>query len=291
MASPHVMTSQMKSRFPAAILSFFCALTAVLPAQAAGAVANLRLYAIDCGRIRVSDMSAFSDTGELDGKPATVVASCFLVRHPKGTLLWDTGLSDRLAGTEGAESGIFKLSVTKGLIDQLETIGITPSEVTYLAFSHLHFDHTGNANAFASATWILNKDELAWAEATPAPSGVDPSSFEAVKTAKSRTIEGDYDVFGDGSVQILKTPGHTPGHGVLEVKLRKSGVVILSGDLYHSRANRRLKRVPRINVGRADTLASIDRVEAIVKNTKGRFIVQHDLEDFATLPRFPAFLE
>jgi N-acyl homoserine lactone hydrolase len=286
------MTLQTKSWFPLAALSLFFSLTAVLPAQAAEAVANVRLYAIDCGRIRVSDMSAFSDTGELDGKPATVVDSCFLIRHPKGNLLWDTGLSDRLVENKGGvESGIFKLNVTKGLIDQLKTIEITPSDVTYLAFSHLHFDHTGNANAFASATWILNKDEMAWAEAAPTPSGVDPSSFEVSKTAKTRAIDGDYDVFGDGSVLILKTPGHTPGHGVLEVKLRKSGVVILSGDLYHSRANRRFKRVPRINVERADTLASIDRIEAIVKSTKARFIVQHDLEDFAGLPRFPAFLE
>jgi len=286
------MTWQMKRWFPVAALSFFFSLTAALPARAAEAVANVRLYAIDCGRIRVSDMSAFSDTGELDGKPATVVDSCFLVRHPKGTLLWDTGLSDRLAeNKDGVESGVFKLSVTKGLIDQLKTIDIAPSEVTYLAFSHLHFDHTGNANAFASATWILNKDEIGWAEAAPTPFGVDPNSFEIGKAAKTRMIDGDYDVFGDRTVQILKTPGHTPGHGVLEVKLRKSGVVILSGDLYHSRANRRYKRVPRINVGRADTLASIDRIEAIVKSTKARFIVQHDVEDFATLPRFPAFLE
>jgi len=146
------MTLRIKRRFPVA-LSFLFSLIAVLPARAAEAVANVRLYAIDCGRIRVSDMSAFSDTGELDGKPATVVDSCFLVRHPKGTLLWDTGLSDRLAeNKDGVENGVFKLSVTKGLIDQLKTIDIAPSEVTYLAFSHLHFDHTGNANAFASAT-------------------------------------------------------------------------------------------------------------------------------------------
>ena len=286
------MTPQMKRWFPAAAVPFFFSAVAMLPARAASVVANVRLYAIDCGRIRVSDMGAFADTGELDGKPASVVASCFLIRHPKGTLLWDTGLSDKLAENRGGvENGIFKLSVTKGLIDQLKTIGITPREVTYLAFSHLHFDHTGNANAFDASTWILNKDEIAWAEATPTPLGVDPESFAAGRTAKTQMIDGDYDVFGDGSVRILKTPGHTPGHGVLEIKLRKSGVVILSGDLYHSRANRRFRRVPRINVGRADTLASIDRIEAIVRNTKARFVVQHDVNDFASLPRFPAFLE
>jgi len=125
---------------------------------------------------------------------------------------------------------------------------------------------------------LRDKRSLAYSVTSFSVEGVDPGSFAASRTANRRTIDGDYDVFGDGSVQILKTPGHTPGHGVLEVKLRKSGAVILSGDLYHSRENRKFKRVPRINVERADTLASIDRIERIVKNTRARFIVQHDAE-------------
>jgi glyoxylase-like metal-dependent hydrolase (beta-lactamase superfamily II) len=275
----------------AATLPFALA-AAYRPARAADPVKDVRLYAIDCGRILVSDMGAVADTGEYDGKPVSVVASCYLIRHPKGTLLWDTGLSDNLAESkDGVQNGIFKLSVTKGLIDQLKSIGVTPSEVTYVAFSHLHFDHTGNANAFASATWILNEDEIAWAETTPTPLGVDPGSFSTRKAAMTQMINGDHDVFGDGTVRILKAPGYTPGHGVLEVKLRKSGYVTLSGDLYHTRENRKFKRVPRINTERADTLASMDRVERIVKNTRARFMAQHDVKDFEGMPRFPAFLE
>src|SRR6266478_2352785 len=235
-------------------------LLAVAPgaARAESPVSSVRLYAIECGHMDVQDMGVFADTGEYDGKTGPLAVTCYLIRHPKGTLLWDTGLSDKLAENKcGVENGIFKLSVTKGLVDQLKTIDISPSEITFLAFSHLHFDHTGNANAFDSSTWILNKDEIAWAEATPTPLGVAPDSFAASRTAKTQMIDGDHDVFGDGSVRILKTPGHTPGHGVLEVKLRKSGVVILSGDLYHSRANRKFKRVvpcqnsvPRLDDGR-----------------------------------------
>jgi len=104
-------------------------------------------------------------------------------------------------------------------------------------------------------------------------------------------IDADDDVFGDGSVRILKAPGHTPGHQVLELKLAKAGVVILSGDLYHSEDNRKFKRVPTINVERADTLASIDRIEKIVHNTHARFVIQHDPRDFAALPKFPAYLD
>jgi len=262
------------------------------PALAANPVEDVRLYAIECGRIDVKDLGAFADTGEYDGQSGTLTVSCYLIRHPKGTLLWDTGLSDKLAEDKaGIDLGGFKLTVVKPLIDQLKSIEVTPADVTHLAVSHFHFDHTGNANTFGASTWIINRAELAWAGSTPTPFGVDPSTFSASKTVKTRLIDGDFDVFGDGSVRILKTPGHTPGHGVLAVKLKKSGVVILSGDLYHTHENRTLRRVPGFNYERADTLASMDRVEKIVKNTKARFIVQHDGKDVASLPKFPAYLE
>lgn len=262
------------------------------PARAANPVKDVRLYAIECGRLDVKDMGAFADTGEYDGQSGTLTVSCYLIRHPKGTLLWDTGLSDKLAENKaGVDVGAFKLTVVRPLIDQLKSIEVTPADVTHLTVSHFHFDHTGNANAFDASTWIINKSELAWAESTPTPFGVDPSTFSASKTVKTQLIDGDFDVFGDGSVRILKTPGHTPGHGVLAVKLKKSGVVILSGDLYHTHKNRTLKLVPGFNYERADTLASMDRVEKIVKNTKARFIVQHDGRDVASLPKFPAYLE
>ena len=262
------------------------------PARAEDPVKEVRLYAIECGRIDFKDMGSFADTGEYDGKPGTLTVSCYLIRHPKGTLLWDTGLSDKLAENKaGADDGGFKFTVERPLIDQLKSIDVTPADVTHVAFSHFHVDHTGNANAFGASTWIINKAELAWAESTPTPYGVDPKTFSSSKTAKTKLIDGDFDVFGDGSVRILKTPGHTPGHGVLAVKLKKSGVVILSGDLYHTHENRLFKRVPAFNYERADTLASIDRVEKIVKNTKAHFIVQHDRRDVATLPKFPAYLE
>lgn len=160
-----------------------------------------------------------------------------------------------------------------------------------MAFSHLHFDHTGNANAFAGSTWIMNRAEIAWASATPAPAPVMQDSISAFKTAKSQMIDGDHDVFGDGTVRILRTPGHTPGHQSLLLKLKKSGVVLLSGDLYHFRDNRKAGRVPVVNTERADTLASMARIEKIIANTKARFIIQHDVQDLKALPKLPAFLE
>jgi len=268
------------------------ALAAAAPLRAADPAGEIRLYALDCGYATAKDGGFLSDTGEYDGKPVAVVVPCFLIRHPKGTLLWDTGLSDKIAETlNGVETDGFHMSMAKTLASQLKALGLSASDVTYVAFSHLHFDHTSNANAFGASTWIMNGSELKWAMGTPTPFGVDPASFSAYSGAKNQVIDGDHDVFGDGTVRILKTPGHTPGHQVLQVQLRKSGTVILSGDLYHLRDNRKFRRIPTFNSSRAETLASIDRIEEIVKSTKARFVVQHDPNDFAALPRFPAYLE
>ena len=263
----------------------------LMPAWAADAVKEVRLYALDCGRIQLKDMGMFSDTGEYDGKPGTLVDPCWVIRHPKGTLLWDTGLGDTMAENKnGVDIDIGHMQVDVTLLDQLKAIGLTPADITYLSISHAHFDHTGNANEFPNATWILNRAEVAWAETRP-NQFVDPDRFNAYQGAKTEMIDGDYDVFGDGSVRILKTPGHTPGHQSLLVKLKKAGTVIISGDLYHVRDNYRFRRVPAFNVERADTLASIDRINTILKNTRGRLVVHHDPQDFKALPAFPKYLD
>jgi hypothetical protein len=98
-------------------------------------------------------MAVFADTGEYDGKPGKLVAPCFVIRHPKGTLLWDNGLCDSFVEhAGGVDNGDFHLTVDKLLKDQLALIGMTTADMNYVAFSHFHFDHTGNANQFAAAT-------------------------------------------------------------------------------------------------------------------------------------------
>lgn len=259
-------------------------------ARAADPAAELRLYALDCGHFEVKDAAFFSDTFEYDGMPLAGIVPCFVIKHPKGTLLWDSGMGDWLVQkTNGADEGGTHMSVATTLPEQLKVIGLIPRDITFMAFSHFHFDHTGNANEFPSATWIINKAELAWAESKPGPV-VNLDSLSGYKTAKTQMIDGDYDVFGDGRVRILRTPGHTPGHQSLLLKLQSAGTVILSGDLYHTRENRQYERIPTINTDRAATLASMSRIETILKNTKGRIIIQHDQRDFAALPKFPEYL-
>jgi N-acyl homoserine lactone hydrolase len=261
-------------------------------AHAENKPADLRLYAIDCGRIELKDMAMFSDTGEYDGKPGVLADPCFLIRHPKGTLLWDAGLGDKIAASRaGTDLGGIRFYVDKTLQDQLKTLGLAPQDISYIAFSHFHLDHTGNANLFTHSTWIINRFELAAALSPNPPSGVDRGLISGYEHVKTQMIADDYDVFGDGSVQILKAPGHTPGHQVLALRLSRAGTVILTGDLYHTRENRQFGRVPAVNSDRAETLASIDRFERIVRNRHARVIVQHSAEDFRSLPAFPGYLE
>lgn len=274
--------------------SFIALLLLCAPVHAADTPASVRLYAMDCGRIEFKDMGLFADGDEYAGQPGKLVASCFLIVHPKGTLLWDTGLGDAMAakpdGVINAALGIHT-SVPVTLQSQLRQLKIEPENIDFVGLSHLHFDHAGNLQAFPKATWVLNPAELAWATAAPTPFGVDPSTFSDYRNAKLRENALDDDLFGDGSVRILRAPGHTPGHRVLLLKLRNAGSVLLSGDLYHSRANYEQSRVPSFNDSRADTMASFDRVKRLLETHRGRIVVQHDPKDFDGLPKFPAYLD
>jgi glyoxylase-like metal-dependent hydrolase (beta-lactamase superfamily II) len=263
------------------------------PLQALDKPSALRMYTLDCGSFDAKNMGMFSDTGEFDNQPGKLVGTCFLLWHPKGALLWDTGLSDALAAMPNGVTDPFgiTLKVTKPLVPQLTTLGLKPNEINYVAFSHLHADHTGNANAFSSSTWLIGKSDFAWAHEKPTPVGVDPKTLSGHKKAQLQFIEFDHDVFGDGSVRILRAPGHTPGHQVLLVSLAKAGKLLLSGDLFHTKASAAKGLIPLVNNSRADSLASIDRINKLLKSTKARLIVQHAPEDFASLPTFPAYLD
>lgn len=285
----------MSNRALAIALAFLSAAAlsgAARDAQAAPPAPAVRLYALDCGHIEFSDMASYSDTGEYDGRSGAMVAPCYLIAHPSGLLLWDTGLGDPIADVAGGVSAPpLHIRVNVKLVDQLAALGFKAADVGYVAFSHLHLDHTGNAAAFGAATWIMNKRELAWARSDEASGLVSLVWLDAYEAAKKRPIDGDHDVFGDGSVRILRMPGHTPGHQVLMLRLARAGHVLLAGDLFHTKENEREGRVPVLNVSRADTLASFERLRRLVRVKQARVYVQHAPEDFEALPRFPAYLD
>jgi glyoxylase-like metal-dependent hydrolase (beta-lactamase superfamily II) len=251
----------------------------------------IRLYTLDCGLTEFKDADVFSDTGEYAGKYMALPTPCYLIRHGSDWLLWDTGLSDKLAAEpHGKEIFGGRFSVKRTLASQLAALGVKPDQITYVGLSHLHFDHTGNIGLFSKSTFLIAADELAAARAKKPPFGVDPASIAPLAKRKVEAFDLDHDVFGDGSVTMLTTPGHTKGHCSLLVKLPKSGPVLITGDLYHTRLNYEQGLIPRINQ-RADTLASADRFKRLQKNMKARVVIQHAPEDFAAMPAFPEYLE
>ncbi len=261
----------------------------------AGPVAAIEMHVLDCGTIEISDLDAFSMAGDFAGQTDTFTNTCWLVRHPQGDFLWDLGLPGILAGQRPQENGIFTVSMDESLTAQLRSRGLSPADIELLAISHSHFDHTGQIDQVQGAKWIVHADELA-AMFPPVEPGEDAPADAATQFAGFEPLQrevflGEYDVFGDGSVVIFETPGHTPGHTSLEVNLPQTGPVLLSGDMYHRTESRQLRSVPRFNADVAgtldpgtETLASMTRFEARAAALGARVIIQHEIDDIAALP-------
>ncbi len=255
-------------------------------------VSTVRLYVFDCGRLKSGNPAPLLERG-ITTTDMSVAA--YLIVHPRGTLLWDTGvIPDELIKPEGTTEA--RATVHTTLKGQLAEIGYKPSDITYLALSHNHYDHSANANEFASSTWLVQRAERdAMFPDTP-PANANPTTlarFSALKNSKTKLLDGDYDVFGDGTVVIIATPGHTPGHQSLLVRLTKTGPVVLSGDLYHYPAERTLKDfTPFANLGNpAQEAASKAKMEALLKEKGAQLWIQHDILADAKLKKSPAYYE
>jgi len=222
----------------------------------------------------------FSDTWAYGELKVAFVFSCYLIKHGDDYMMWDTGQSMSRPGGVAP-----KVSV----VDQLAQLNVTPEQIKYVGISHYHGDHTGQVDSFPGATVLIGKGD--WAAITspkPAP-GVNfkPFAHWISGGGKVEALGGDKDVFGDGTVMILNTPGHTPGHHSLLVKLKEKGNVVLVGDAAHFHENYETNGVPTFNVNRADTIASIDRIKKIEKAHHATVIIQHDARDVGKLPAFP----
>jgi len=237
-------------------------------------VSSPRLYVIDCGTLVYNRPEDYNLTRE-QVADTNMSVPCFLVIHPSGILLFDTGLSDRLVGRPLYENvdegyGQIKFNTLRG---QLADIGVAPADITYLAISHSHWDHVGNANDYAGSIWLTQKAELDFmfgASADPAY----VAAYSRLRHARMRVFEGDHDVFGDGTVILKFTPGHTPGHQSLYVKLAKAGGVVISGDLYHYAEERTLHRMPKEEES-TGTPASREMMERFLKEKRAQLWVGH----------------
>ena len=260
-------------------------------AQPAPTVPEMRLYTLDCGRIDFTDMSNFSDTGDHDGEHGAMPVSCFLIKHGADWMLWDAGLGDEIAATPAGRLVVgLHFRVPRTLSSQLTALGLRPDDIRYVGLSHLHADHSGNAAMFPHATFLVSPSEIAWASGRPTPDGVAPDRVAAVSASKLEPVPADKDVFGDGTVRMVSTPGHTIGHHSLMVHLPRTGWLILTGDVAHFVENYERDLVPLGNASRAETIASIGRIKGLAAHYHARVVVQHAADIFDRMPRFPAFL-
>ena len=254
---------------------------------------TLRLYAFECGSIEALDVSVFHP-GIDKGKRKMLTNSCYLIAHSKGTLLWDAGLPDALVKTPDGMLmyDTFRFRVSKPLGPQLAQIGYPAETIQYLGISHLHGDHVGNANLLPKATLLIQREEYAAGfGAEPSKYGFDPSNYASLRNNPVRQLQGDHDVFGDGTVVIKRTLGHTPGHQALFVKLARSGNILLSGDAVHFTDNWTHKRVPGFNFDKAQTLKTMQEMEQFLKDNRATLWIQHDLEQNATIKHAPAYYD
>jgi len=270
------------NRTPTILAAGICLFAGLaMPAQAA----DVSLARLDCGTPQAPTAvnQRFSDTYAYGELKLQLVYSCYLVKHGDDYMLWDTGHAMTMPNVAPKVS----------IVVQLAKIDVKPDQIKYVGISHYHADHTGQIASFPKATLLIGTREWDAITAPKPAEGVNFKPFESWIKGDSKVeplpLGPEKDVFGDGSVIVLRTPGHTPGHSSLLVKLAQTGPVILSGDAVHFRENFDTGGVPIFNYDRAQTVASIERIKKILANLKGTLIIQHDARDIGKLPEFPAF--
>ena len=252
------------------------------PAQSQEA-GSTRLYVLDCGYIFMVDEILEILSLAPDEVPSRDMAvPCYLIEHPRGTLVWDTGLP-------------FPPDAENTLESQLAELGYAFGDITYVAMSHMHGDHAGNANAFKDSIWLAREAEreYAFSGETEGVGWGTPEIYSELENSETIVIEGDddHDVFGDGKVVIVSTPGHTPGHQVLFVDLAETGRIVLSGDLYHTAPSYEFRRVPTFNFDEAQTRASFEKLDAFLEATGAELWIEHDYAHHESLRKSPEYYQ
>ena len=252
----------------------------------AGAVFSLSAMAqevtltrLDCGN-GPNDPRRFSDSFAYTETTKPFAFSCYVIKHGSDVMVWDTGYLP----------GSVPNATNKPLTDLLKQINVSPDQVKFVGISHFHADHTGQLAPFKNATLLIGKGDGDGIPANPPMGGANVKGFSEW-IGEKRKVEPqttDKDVFGDGSVMMLRTPGHTPGHSSLLVRLKDKGPVLLVGDAVHFHENYEHEGVPSFNFDRAQTIASIQRLKQIEKNLKATVVIQHDPRDIGKLAAFPA---
>lgn len=257
-----------------------------------------KLLRLDCGRSLANDESVWTP-GKNVGDSIEFSSTCWLMKHGSEWLLWDAGVPEAAHNDPKGWSTLPKLIVyhlDKTLTDQLAEIGLKPADITYVAISHTHGDHIGNVGLFPNSTILMQGAENRWINS---PNGPNDNVNQLMALARQllgsprnlQLIDGDMDVFSDGSVTLVSTPGHTPGHQSLLVHLKKSGFIILSGDVVHLDENFKNDVVPSLNTDKAESIASMERIRSLIATYHATLFINHDKKQTNQLKLLPAFYD
>jgi glyoxylase-like metal-dependent hydrolase (beta-lactamase superfamily II) len=268
-----------------------------LPDPVRAAVAE-KLYRLDCGHSLANDESVWTP-GENVGRKIEFSSTCWLIKHRSEWLLWDTGVPEAALGDPRGWSTLPKLIVyhlERSLVAQLAKIGLKVGDIGTVAISHTHGDHIGNVSLFTHSTIVMQRAEYAWIHS---PNGPNDNVNQLMALARKllgtpknlKLLAGDTDLFGDGSVTLVSTPGHTPGHQSLLVHLENSGFIILSGDVAHLRENFEKNIVPSLNTSEAESLASMAKIRRLIDVYQAKLFINHDKSQSDELRLLPSFYD
>jgi len=257
-----------------------------------------KLFRLDCGRSLANDESVWTP-GENVGRSIEFSSTCWLIEHGNEWLLWDAGVPEAAHNDPRGWSTLPKLIVyhlDKTLTDQLAEIGLKPRDIARVAISHTHGDHIGNVGLFPDSAILMQRAEYSWINS---PDGSNENVNQLMALAREllgtprnlQLIDGDTDIYGDGSVTLVSTPGHTPGHQSLLVHLKNSGFIILSGDVVHLEENFEKDRVPSLNTNKADSIASMEKIKRMITTYKATLFINHDKKQTDKLKLLPAFYD
>ena len=253
---------------------------------------TLRLYVFDCGRLQFDSVEALGVSDD-ETDVRELLVSCYVIDHPDGRMLFDGGLPASMLEPDGwtEMDGGWRMRQVSSLADHLAILGLGLQDIDLAAFSHFHFDHIGVANDLPETHLLVQQIQLEEAFGDSVQSSFDPTLYDRFPREHLQIIDGDHDVFGDGRVRILATPGHTAGHQSLYVRLKNTGPVLLSGDLFIMKAGRSSKRVPGFNRDSTLTVESMNRVESLLEQEGGVLWIGHDLENYERLKHPPLFMD
>ncbi len=252
-----------------------------------------RVYALCTGMIEIERASMVSDLAP--GERWTVPILSFLVDHPRGRLLFDTGLHHQVRtdpigrlGAERAKRFGIRSREDEEIVPQLAKLGLTPDDVRYVANSHLHFDHCGGNERFPRATFLVQRAELEAARRPGFLPGYNPSPKDFDHPLDYRTIDGEHDVFGDGTVILFPTFGHTPGHQSLLLRTGTSARMVCAADACYTRDNMDRDVLPKILWDEPVMRDSLATLRKLRDRQGAAMFYGHDPAQWAATPHAPA---